>query len=168
MLTQYLLAPLLWSFWLLSLGLPHPLREPLAGLWGGLAIPALFTIFVASEILNMAIGIWAVRRTGHRGLWAWAPTMHLYFPLGCLAAWKALYEVVVNPFYWDKTRHGVDCTEEEPVAEPSAALVPVVSFGTRTGEAASEETEARSDPAHAARVADQLPPLSLPVRGTVS
>ena len=41
-LSQYLLAPILWSFWLLSLGLPHPLREPLAGIWGGYAIPALF------------------------------------------------------------------------------------------------------------------------------
>ncbi len=107
MLTQYLLAPLLWSFWLLSLGLPHPLRAPLAGLWNGWAVPGLFTIFVASELLNIAIGMWAVRRAGHRGLWAWVPTMHFYFPLGCLAAWKALYEVVVNPFYWDKTSHGI-------------------------------------------------------------
>lgn len=166
MLTQYLLAPLLWSFWLLSLGLPHPLREPLAGLWGGLGVPVLFTIFVASELLNMAIGIWAVRRTGHRGLWTWAPTMHLYFPLGCLAAWKALYEVVVNPFYWDKTQHGVDCTEEAVVGEPTEALVPLVTLGNRVGAAAREEAEAGRDPACAASRADPLPPLSLQFGGT--
>lgn len=39
MLTQYLLAPMLWSFWLLALGLPHPLREPLQAAMGGMALP---------------------------------------------------------------------------------------------------------------------------------
>ena len=127
MLTQYLLAPLLWSFWALSLGLPHPLREPLAGLWGGVGVPVLFSIFVASELLNIVIGAWAARRAGHAGLWAWAPTLHFYFPLGCLAAWKALYEVVVNPFYWDKTAHGVDAAEEVPeiALAPAPGLTPI-------------------------------------------
>ena len=36
----------------------------------------------------------------------WALTMPLYFPLGVLAIYKALYEVMVKPFYWDKTQHG--------------------------------------------------------------
>lgn len=37
----------------------------------------------------------------------WVPTLHAYFPLATLAAWKALYELVTRPFYWDKTAHGV-------------------------------------------------------------
>ncbi|SNR24372.1 glycosyltransferase [Paracoccus sediminis] len=106
-LSQYLLAPVLWSFWLLSLGLPHPLREPLAGVWGGYAIPALFGTFVLSELLSIGVGMWAVRADKHRHLMAWVPSLHLYFPLGCLAGWKAIYEVVVKPFYWDKTAHGI-------------------------------------------------------------
>ena len=106
-LTQYLLAPILWSFWLLSLGLPHPLREPLSGVWGGYAIPALFGTFVLSELLSIGVGMWAVRGDKHRHLMAWVPSLHLYFPLGCLAGWKAIYEVVVRPFYWDKTAHGI-------------------------------------------------------------
>ncbi|TBN39983.1 glycosyltransferase [Paracoccus subflavus] len=106
-LSQYLLAPVLWSFWLLSLGLPHPLREPLAGVWGGYAIPALFGTFIASELLSIGVGMWAVRGNKHRHLMAWVPSLHLYFPLGCLAGWKAIYEVVVKPFYWDKTAHGI-------------------------------------------------------------
>jgi hypothetical protein len=32
--------------------------------------------------------------------------MHLYFPLGAFAAYKALYELAGRPFYWDKTAHG--------------------------------------------------------------
>ncbi len=32
--------------------------------------------------------------------------MVFYFPLGVLAAYKALYELVSDPFFWDKTQHG--------------------------------------------------------------
>ncbi|KPA20092.1 hypothetical protein shim_35900 [Shimia sp. SK013] len=32
--------------------------------------------------------------------------MVLYFPLATLAAFKALIELVVAPYYWDKTEHG--------------------------------------------------------------
>lgn len=137
--SQYLLAPVLWSFWLLSLGLPHPMRDMLQGqLWGN-AIPLLFTVFLASELLTMAVGFWAVRGRDHRHLLPWVPTLHLYFPLGCLAAWKAIYEVVVKPFYWDKTQHGLfDAVEETaPTPPPAGALVPLhgparVANGTTT------------------------------------
>ncbi len=58
----------------------------------------------------------------------WVPTLHLYFPLGCLAGWKAIYEVVAKPFYCDKTAHGIfdTATEEEeiPTAAPQAAKPP--------------------------------------------
>lgn len=128
-LSQYLLAPVLWSFWLLSLGLPHPMRGVLSGMLGGNAIAILFTLFVLSEILNIAVGLWAVRGPRHRHLLPWVPTLHLYFPLGCLAAWKAIYEVVAKPFYWDKTQHGIfeAGPEDTPVAPPAAAaaLVPL-------------------------------------------
>ncbi|MDQ7777169.1 MAG: glycosyltransferase family 2 protein [Paracoccus aminovorans] len=123
-LSQYLLAPVLWSFWLLSLGLPHPMRGVLSGMLGGNAIAILFTLFVCSELLNIAIGLWAVRGRQHRHLLPWVPTLHLYFPLGCLAAWKAIYEVVAKPFYWDKTQHGIfeAGPEDSPAARPAATL----------------------------------------------
>ena len=44
--------------------------------------------------------------------------MALYYPLGVLAAYKALWELVVDPFYWDKTQHGQAEEEPEPEAEP--------------------------------------------------
>ncbi|MDO5658042.1 MAG: glycosyltransferase [Paracoccus sp. (in: a-proteobacteria)] len=125
-MSQYLLAPVLWSFWLLTLGLPHPLREPLAAPAGGAVVLALFLLFVASELLNIVIGMWAVRGRDHRHLMAWVPSLHLYFPLGCLAAWKAIYEVVVKPFYWDKTVHGLfDEAEAEP-APPEGLNIPLL------------------------------------------
>lgn len=101
-LGQFLLAPALWSLWLLALGLPHPLAPllPRALLHGALALTLL------AELSAMVIGMAAVARPERRFLIGWVPTMTLYFPLGVLAAYKALYELVLRPFYWDKTRHG--------------------------------------------------------------
>lgn len=128
-LSQYLLAPVLWSFWLLALGLPHPLRAPLEGMWGGWAIPAMFALFVGSEVLSIIVGMRAVRRAKHRHLMPWVPGMHLYFPLGCLAGWKAIYEVVTRPFYWDKTAHGLFNEAAEPPAPAIPGLVEVPLLG---------------------------------------
>jgi hypothetical protein len=47
-----------------------------------------------------------MRRTRHRLTPLWVPTMILYYPLATLAAYKAAWEMLVQPFYWDKTSHG--------------------------------------------------------------
>ncbi|MDO5647954.1 glycosyltransferase [Paracoccus sp. (in: a-proteobacteria)] len=129
-LSQYLLAPVLWSFWLLAAGLPHPLRAPLETALGGTAVTALFLLFVATEVLSIIVGLYAVRGAKHRHLMPWVPTLHLYFPLGCLAGWKAIYEVVTKPFYWDKTTHGIFNEAAEPAPEtptlPGTVRVPLM------------------------------------------
>jgi hypothetical protein len=33
--------------------------------------------------------------------------MHFYAPLAAVAAYKALYELILKPFFWDKTAHGL-------------------------------------------------------------
>ncbi|WEF23616.1 glycosyltransferase [Paracoccus sp. S3-43] len=156
-LSQYLLAPILWSFWLLSLGLPHPLREPLAGVWGGYAIPALFGTFVASELLSIGVGMWAVRADKHRHLIYWVPSLHLYFPLGCLAGWKAIYEVVVKPFYWDKTAHGIYDAADAAVTLPEGTVsIPLLG---QIGDPASAVRRAAPAP-----LVDIAAPPAVPVR----
>ena len=124
---QFLLAPVLWRFWLFSLGFAHPLAS-LTGAWLGSAIIALFLV---SEALYITVAVWAVRRP-HPGLGLWAPTLYFYFPLACLAAWKAAYEIVAKPFYWDKTLHGVfDQTADETAGaaeSPNGPTVPVTGM----------------------------------------
>lgn len=102
-LSNFVLLPLLWSFWLLFLGLGHPL-QPALGLGGSLLLGAAF---VLSELVNSAVALLAVWRGRHAGLRVWVPTLHLYFPLAALAIYKALWEVATRPFYWDKTAHGL-------------------------------------------------------------
>lgn len=102
-LSQFVLAPVLWSFWMVPLGLTHPLQSYVPFDW--MIILALF--FVASEVVNIALGCFAVSGAKHRWLIPWVPTLHLYWPLGAIASYKALWEVARNPFFWDKTAHGV-------------------------------------------------------------
>ncbi|MEM9707875.1 MAG: glycosyltransferase [Pseudomonadota bacterium] len=103
-LTQYALAPLLWSFWIAALGLAHPVTSAMAPLWAfGLVI-----LFVAAELANATISVIACRRAGHWRKVPWVPFMLLYYPLGAIAAWKAFWEILRKPFFWDKTEHGFE------------------------------------------------------------
>lgn len=106
-LSQYALAPVLWSFWVLALGLPHPLAEVVPA-W---ALAAMIAAMLLCEAVNIAAGLIALRARHLRALRPWVPTLHLYFPLGTLAVCKGLWEVVARPFFWDKTAHGLHDTE---------------------------------------------------------
>ncbi|WP_372992208.1 glycosyltransferase family 2 protein [Sulfitobacter sp.] len=100
---QFICAPLLWSFCLTLVGFSHPIEITL----GTKVLTWLFYFFVFAEILNISIAFKAASRAEHRHLLPWVVTLPLYFILGTFAAYKALYEFVVSPFYWDKTEHGV-------------------------------------------------------------
>lgn len=102
-LSQFILAPFLWSFWLVLFGLPHPLDAILPRV----ALVAFGSLFLVIEVINITIHLTAVSGPKHKSLMIWAPTMHFYSPLGAIAAYKALYELVGKPFFWDKTAHGV-------------------------------------------------------------
>ena len=103
-ISQFILAPLLWTFWAIPLGLPHPMRDVLSDT--GFII--LAATFIGAEVVTLAVGTFAVvEKQRRRGLWLWVPTLHFYFPLGALAAYKAFWEIIRKPFYWDKTNHGV-------------------------------------------------------------
>ncbi|MCA1775143.1 MAG: glycosyltransferase [Loktanella sp.] len=101
-LIQFALAPVIWSFWLVPLGLPHPVADSLPT-W------ALLTgamLFAATGLLNLWVAALGVSRAGKGWLLPWALTLPLYFPLGLIAMWKGLCELCWKPFFWDKTEHG--------------------------------------------------------------
>ena len=121
----FLIAPVLWSYWLIMAGLGHPLEGSLRASAGGYGLGLFLTLVLGAELVNIAIGLLAIRDAERRHLTLWIPTLSLYFPLGCLAAWKAIYEVVVHPFYWDKTMHGIHDAAALPSGlADAAALTP--------------------------------------------
>ncbi len=102
-LSQFALAPILWTFWLPTLGLGHPLSVYLAP-W---AFWTLAGLFMLSELVNLAAATVGVRKARKSWLIKWALTLQFYFPLAAIAAYKGLLELATRPFYWDKTAHGV-------------------------------------------------------------
>jgi glycosyltransferase XagB len=100
--TQTLLAPLLWSFWIVPFGLRHPVVEvmPHAG------FVLLYVTMALCGLMVTAFDMVGLGRTKHRMSPFWAITLLLYQPLATLAAYKALWELLTKPFYWDKTSHG--------------------------------------------------------------
>lgn len=101
-ISQFLLAPFLWWLWGAAFGVPHPLIDEIHA---DLLIVLTSTVVLAGSV-NGAIWIVAVHTTNRPRLYPWIPSMLLYFPLATLAAYKGLLEMVMAPFYWDKTSHG--------------------------------------------------------------
>ncbi|WP_420013838.1 glycosyltransferase family 2 protein [Tateyamaria sp.] len=117
---QFAALPLLWSFWLPTLGLPHPIVATL----GTVVILPIAGLIIVTELVNILIGVLAVSQQDKRHLIPWVLTMPIYFMLGALASYKALYELAMNPFYWDKTQHGIGttpppCAPPHPVSDGS-------------------------------------------------
>ena len=141
---QFALAPLLWSFWLIPLGLPHPFAQVLPA--GVLVL--LSTVFLATQALDLAFAWIGARRAGKAHLALWAPTLALYFPLCTLALCRALWDMARDPFRWDKTTHGLDVP-----ADAAAAPQPVLP-GRPTA----------AQPAQPARAGKDAPPRNVAPR----
>ena len=96
--------------------------------------------------------------------------MHLYFPLGCLAAWKAIYEVVAKPFYWDKTQHGVfdPGADETPAAAPATRSGRLMPLPAASGTASPDGTaKPHLTPEGKSPTAPASPPTLIPLLGEV-
>ena len=117
-ISQFLLAPLLWSFWLMMIGVPHPLDGVLSR---NVAL-SLAAIFLLSEVIGITVSALAVTSAGKRDFIKWTPTLHLYFPLAALAAYKGVIELATKPFYWEKTSHGIFAPTSLEQPDPTGPL----------------------------------------------
>ncbi len=109
-LSQFLLAPFLWLLWGAALGMPHPLTEAI----GRDAFYVMAAALILAGTTNGAIWIAAVHNSNRPRLYPWILSMVFYFPLATIAAYKGLIEMLVAPFYWDKTSHGKTAEATDP------------------------------------------------------
>ena len=70
-------------------------------LWTG-----AFASMLAGQAVMLGAAFAAAAERGKRHLLPWVPTLLFYWPLGALAGFKALLEMIYAPHYWDKTEHG--------------------------------------------------------------
>ena len=62
------------------------------------------------------LGLIAAVRRGNDGLAPYALFLPFYWGLMSVAAWKGFSQLITNPFYWEKTEHGLDLGEPIPVS----------------------------------------------------
>ena len=103
---QFISLPLLWSLWMPMFGLPHPLTATL----GDMVVLPVAVLVIVTEVIGIMLGLVALSKDGRRNLMPWVLVMPFYFFMGALASYKALYELALRPFYWDKTQHGLVST----------------------------------------------------------
>ncbi len=119
--SQFACAPLLWSYWISFAGGLHPIELTL----GLGTLHSMAMMFLLAEVLNIVLGVVAVSGKEHRHLTPFVLTLFIYFTLGALASYKALWELICAPFYWDKTQHGTSKshleTQRQVQARPPSA-----------------------------------------------
>ena len=113
----FLLAPPLWlgtASWY-AFGEPNlPLVD--SGVFWAIA---LFNLVLGNAIMIGLNLLGAVRDRGWRAA-PFALLNPLYWVLHSIAAWRALWQLVRNPYHWEKTPHGLDTGDDGPPA-PHAA-----------------------------------------------
>ena len=102
-ITSYLSIPLFWLIWTGAVGFDLAVWQ---------SFPTALTMaFLASMIAGQAvmlvIAVIAARDSGRPGLLPWVLALPFYWPLGAVAAYRAIGEVFTRPFHWHKTEHGV-------------------------------------------------------------
>jgi cellulose synthase/poly-beta-1,6-N-acetylglucosamine synthase-like glycosyltransferase len=103
-MTAFATAPIVLPLWLLTFGVDLRFYTLLSPLFLGVMIAA----FVMTELILLLRGYGATNGADHRHLRSFLPTMIFYWPIGCLAAYKAIFELFTRPSFWDKTAHGIN------------------------------------------------------------
>jgi hypothetical protein len=96
---QSLLAPCLWAFWFLGSGGVLPAFPPVT-------MAGLILLLVSAFALDLSIALVARSRAGLGFSPLWVVALPLYHMLATLASVKAVADLALRPFHWDKTRHG--------------------------------------------------------------
>ncbi len=89
--------PLLWLLFALSLFWPH--RDG--------ASTAMLSSLIGGNAVLTALAVMGPLRRGWRDLAPYGLTVTFYWALISLAAWRGLHQLIVNPFHWEKTAHGL-------------------------------------------------------------
>lgn len=100
---SYLAMPLFWAALIVG-------QVSGASLFGAVPVWALATmavVFGLGQAVMLAAATLALSRRRALGLIWCVPTLTIYWTMGALAAWKAVAELAVAPYFWDKTRHGI-------------------------------------------------------------
>ena len=66
--------------------------------------------FAGGYAVNIVLGAMSLRGTRHKGLWRHVIFIPIYWLYVSAAAYRAVWQLVHAPFYWEKTEHGVSAS----------------------------------------------------------
>jgi glycosyltransferase XagB len=101
LLHPLLLATAIWNF------LPEQLAAKTASLTGSMISGASLVILIAGYVSAIATSRAGLKKIGVVRWSGVLATIPVYWLLISAAAWMALWDFVVAPFHWHKTRHGL-------------------------------------------------------------
>jgi hypothetical protein len=113
-MTGLVIAPPLWPFfaWLVV----HDLRAGLPSPASGLALIET-VLWISACLFGAASILWlallGMKRRKLLGLWPYLPLLFIYYLLTSAAAWLALYDLILQPYHWHKTEHGLAKTSRQ-------------------------------------------------------
>jgi cellulose synthase/poly-beta-1,6-N-acetylglucosamine synthase-like glycosyltransferase len=99
----YLGLPVVLTVWAMAMAGVGP--DWLTGASPGM-MAALLALNLAGWAAMAVAALAATARRRQFWLWPWVPTLFLYWPMGAVAAWLAVVELVAAPTLWRKTPHG--------------------------------------------------------------
>jgi hypothetical protein len=113
-MTGLVIAPPLWPFF--TARLVHDLRA-------GLPSPATafelieVVLWMSAGLFGTASILWlallGMKRRKLLGLWPFLLLLPVYYLLTSVAAWMAIYDLILRPYHWHKTEHGLAKTSRQ-------------------------------------------------------
>ena len=111
----FLLNPFFWALTTLFALTQAGFIEQLFPGWVYFLAAAL--LFIGNFVF-VFLGLVAAVRRGDDNLALYALFLPFYWGLMSVAAWKGFAQLITNPFYWEKTEHGVDIGERTTGGTP--------------------------------------------------
>ncbi len=94
------------------------LFQPGATLGEHILLTIALTNFAGGYAVNLALGAMSLRGHGHKGLWRHVIFIPVYWLFVSAAAYRAVWQLIRAPFYWEKTEHGVSAHLKPAPAAP--------------------------------------------------
>jgi glycosyltransferase XagB len=113
-----LLNPIFWLFYVIWLAASAASFDPIFP--QSLLFLCLFNLLAGNGAFTYLIMLAPIRR-GWLELIPFSFTLFAYWALMSIAAYRGLWQLIRNPFFWEKTQHGLSRHE---TAELSPAGVP--------------------------------------------
>ena len=108
-MTSYLALPLFWLLWAGGAGVRICRSGSICRRrWS----PASSLSMLLGQAVMLSCAVIALKDSGRLRMLPWLALLPFYWPLGALAAYRAIAEVFYAPFYWNKTEHGLDLHEQ--------------------------------------------------------